>query len=205
MHPLTVTISTTLAACLLPGCASPTPPVVQQFGGMREVMREGHTEPRIRLRDAVARPHALAIGALEGLHGEVTIVDGDVWVSRVADNQLQVTGPNLASGDQATLLSLTNVEKWQSVAIENPAEGAELESLIQRAAAESGIEATKPFPFMIEGESAGIDLHVINGYCPIAVDPSTVDAKPWYWSSERSPHAVIVGFHALKSPASRTL
>ncbi len=73
---------------------------------MREVMRDGHTEPRIRLAEVVARPNAHAVGALSGLSGEVTIVDGDVWVARVAGNGIQVTGPTLAEGDEAALLTL---------------------------------------------------------------------------------------------------
>jgi hypothetical protein len=36
----------------------------------------------------------------------------------------------------------------------------------------------------------------MNGYCPIATDPATVDAKPWLWSSAEPRRAVIVGFYA---------
>ena len=181
-----VALWTTLAAFSLVGCA-PTRPAVEQFGAMRDVMREGHTESRIRLADAVAQPHAVAVGALEGLAGEITIVDGDVWVSRAADAGLRVTGPDPIDGDQATLLTLAHVAKWQSVTIETAVEGYELESLIEQMARARGIDTARPFPFVIEGELASVDLHVINGYCPIATDPATVDAEPWRWTTHDPP------------------
>lgn len=127
-------------------------PAVDQFGAMRDVMREGHTESRIGLTDAVAQPHAVAVGALEGLAGEITIVDGDVWVSRPTDRGLKVTGPEPIAEDQATLLTLAHVATWQTVTIETAAEGRELELLIEQTAQARGINTTKPFPFVIKGK-----------------------------------------------------
>jgi len=187
-----------LIASSLVGCGS-TPLTVEQFGAMREVMRGGQTEPRISLAEIVSQPHAVAVGALEGLGGEITIVDGDVWVSRVVDGDLQVTGPEPIADDQATLLTLTHVAKWKSITIETAVEGSELESLIEETAREQGVDTTKPFPFVIEGTMTDVRLHVINGYCPIATDPATMDAEPWHWSSEESVGGMIVGFYAPDS------
>ena len=189
------TTCTTIASVSMIGC-SPNPPAVAQFGEMRAVMREGHTESRIPLADAIARPHAVGVGALEGLAGEITIVDGDVWVSRVTETGLRVTGPDPIDGDRATLLTLAHVPRWQAVTIDKVAEGRDLESLIERTAHAHGIDTTKPFPFMIEGNTNAIEIHVINGYCPVATDPATVDAEPWRWSSSGPLDVVIVGFFA---------
>lgn len=180
---------------LFPGCDSGGIDVAQ-YGAMRQVMREGHTEARIRLGDAVARPHAYGVGALEGLAGEVTIVDGDVWVSRVAGEDVKVSGPQPIAQDQATLLTLTHVENWESISVTMALEGAALESFIEHAASARGIDTSRPFPFVIEGDAIRVDLHVINGYCPSAVDPATMDAQPWVWSSPAPGRAVIVGFYA---------
>lgn len=188
-------LSITFAYTFMAGC-TPTQHTVTQFGEMRAVMREGHTQSRIRLADAVARPHAVGVGALEGLAGEITIIDGDVWVSRVAEADLRITGPDPVDGDQASLLTLAHVAEWQTVTIETAAEGHQLESLIEQTAIERGVDTTEPFPFVIEGNLAGIDLHVINGYCPIATDPATVDAEPWRWSNPQPIDVIIVGFFA---------
>lgn len=188
-------ISTTLAAFLLIGCAA-APPSVEQIGAMRDVMRDGRTEARIGLADAVAQPHAVAIGALEGLAGEITILHGDVWVSRVVKDGLRVTGPELVDGDEATLLTLTHVARWQSLPVMETVEGRELESLIEQSARARGIDTSKPFPFQLEGPVASIDFHVINGFCPFGTDAATIDAQPWRWSNTRSTDVIIVGFFA---------
>lgn len=180
---------------LLTGCASRTTRVAQ-YGAMRQVMREGQTEPRIRLTDAVAVPHAYGVGALEGLTGEVTIVDGSVWVARVAHGGVDVSGPAPLAHDQATLLTLAHVARWEPLPVTTAVEGAALESYIEEAARAMGIDTSRPFPFVIEGEAIRVDLHVINGYCPSAVDPATIDAQPWVWSSPAPGRAVIVGFYA---------
>ncbi|HIE99662.1 MAG TPA: hypothetical protein EYQ63_22340 [Fuerstia sp.] len=178
---------------------------VEQFGGMREVMREGKTKSRIRLIDAIATPHTFAVGALEGLSGEVTIVDGNVWVSRVSvDGELEVNGPEPAEEDSATLLTLGHVSRWHRTTIETAASGNDLESLIEQFARTKGLDTSKPFPFRIAGELVKIDLHVINGYCPIATDPSTKEKKPWRWANSETVNVDLTGFYAPNSVAVMT-
>ena len=186
---------------LVVGCAASRPAVVQ-FGEMRAVMREGQTEARSGVVEAVARDHAVGVGAMEGLAGEITIVDGEVWVSRAAGpdgTELRTTGPGPVAGDRASLLTLAHVERWQGVPIDAAAEGAELESVIERAAGEHGVDTSRPFPFMLVGRASGLDMHVINGYCPAAVDPATVGAQPWRWSGRGPVDVVVVGFFARDS------
>ncbi|VAX41155.1 hypothetical protein MNBD_PLANCTO03-1320, partial [hydrothermal vent metagenome] len=189
-----------VAGCDTPPTASPSQdtarPAVEQFGAMRAVMRQGQTESRISLAEAVAAPHAFAVGALEGLAGEIMIVDSEVWVSRPTDDGLEVTGPALIADDQATLLTLTHVANWHSVPIETAAEGDALESLIEQTAKAQGIDTTEPFPFLLEGRLTSLDIHVINGYCPIATDPATIDAQPWHLANTQPVDVVIVGFYA---------
>lgn len=178
---------------------------VQHFGPMREVMREGKTQSRVRLSDAIAKPHAFAVGALEGLAGEVTIIDGEVWVSRVAsDGTLSITGPEAVDGDAATLMSISYVAKWNATRIESACAGNELELLIEEFARSVGIDTTKPFPFKIEGELKSLNLHVINGYCPIASDPATQARKPWRNPDFENANVTIVGFYAPNAVAVMT-
>lgn len=178
---------------------------VQHFGPMREVMREGETQSRVRLSDAIAKPHAFAVGALEGLAGEVTIIDGEVWVSRVAsDGTLSITGPQPAGNDAATLMSISYVTKWHATRIKSACAGHELELLIEEFARSVGIDTNKPFPFKIEGELKNLNLHVINGYCPIATDPATQAKKPWRNPDFEFASVTIVGFYAPNAVAVMT-
>ena len=65
------------------GCAAPTwNGKVAQWGTMRAVLQEGRTEGRVSLAEACREPHSFGVGALEGLTGEVLILDGVAWTAR---------------------------------------------------------------------------------------------------------------------------
>lgn len=165
---------------------------------MRPVMREGSTEARTALRDW-AEPHAVAVGAIEGLDGEITVVDGGVWVSRVRHGGVVTSGPAVAAEDQATLLTAMRVARWRSFRLDEGATGPELEGLIERAAAQQGIDTSRPFPFVIQGEAASLDMHVINGFCPLSGAEAAADREPWRLALAEATPATIVGFFARDS------
>lgn len=162
-------------------------------------MRGGQTDARIGL--AAVGDDAIAVGALTGLEGEITILDGAVWVARPDGKDINVSGPIASPDDQATLLTLANVRQWDRVELEmnGTATGSELDRLIERTAREHGIDASRPFPFVIEGVAAQVDIHVINGYCLHAPQPMEADMKPWRWSIEAPTAVRIVGFYAADS------
>jgi hypothetical protein len=169
---------------------------VEQFGEMRSVMREGRTEPRVRLASVASSETVYAVGALAGLEGEITIAGGKTWVARVSQDALVVRGPQASDGDQATLLTVANVDRWESDVITTTIQGTALEETIEQVARSHGIDTARPFPFLIEGEAVDLDIHVINGYCPIGTDPVPVSAKPWRRSGGHPGRAVVVGFYA---------
>lgn len=188
-----------LSAIAAMGCAS-SMPRIEQYGGMREVLRDGKALRRIAVAEAVARPHAYAVGALENLGGEITIADGEVWVARVADGELQVSGPRPSSGDGAALLILSHVDTWRATPLPAAAADGELESALERIAREHGVDANRPFPFEIEGELTALSMHVIHGVCPLAGAPRAAgDAAPWRYTLDAPAHGRIVGFFARDS------
>jgi acetolactate decarboxylase len=177
------------------GCSGPdrsSDVQVRQHGGMREVLREEKTQPRVSLQDVVSQPGAIAVGALAGLGGEVTIVEGDVWVARSHGTGAHVSGPDPTAADQATLLTASHVPDWAEWPIDAAA-GADLERQISLAASSAGLDTTKPFPFIIEGNLVELDAHVIAGSCPIA-NPD--GEAPWRFSLEEPERGQLVGFFA---------
>lgn len=50
-------------------------------GALREMMHEGRVERRVDLGPLAGTAGLFGVGALEGLGGEVTILDGAVWQS----------------------------------------------------------------------------------------------------------------------------
>lgn len=168
------------------------------FGSRHEGV--GQTEARVGLAE-VAGPRVIAVGALAGLEGEITILDGEVWIARPDGDGVRISGPSPSSGDQATLLTVASVTGWGRVALAmvEPATGAELEALIEQAARDRGVDTTRPFPFVIDGVAERLEIHVINGVCPYAADPANFDAEPWRWSADEPLNARIVGMYAAEA------
>jgi len=180
-------------AAFLPGCIR-NGRAVEQYGRMRAVLHEGKSEPRVALAAVTAKPHAYAVGALAGLGGEVTIVDGSATVSRVHDGALRSGPPEV--GDRATLLSVAHVERWRSATLDHAAADRDLERAIRDIAAAAGVDAMRPFAFVIEGELTALDLHVINGACPAVVGEARGPNAPWRLRLSTPRKATLVGFYA---------
>src|SRR4051812_1453629 len=53
---------------------------VETWGTLREALHDGHDEARVALAE-VAERGVYAIGALAGLRGEISVEDGEVWVT----------------------------------------------------------------------------------------------------------------------------
>jgi alpha-acetolactate decarboxylase len=147
-------------ALLLAAACSTTPPDFAHYGGMREVMRLGHTEPRTALQPFAA-PGCYGLGALAGLAGEIVIDDGRVWVARQATAVAEA-----AATDQATLLAVARVSAWRTVPLAEAADLTALEQHLARAVPDANRSDGAPLPFVIDGTATQLAMHVVRGYCP---------------------------------------
>ena len=165
---------------------------MRHWGEMRLVLRDGRTEGRVDLDDALG-PNTYAVGALEGLAAEITVLGGVAQLAEVLDS----ASPDglhtraVIDGDRATLLIAADVAEWNQHSIEGVANLDELETRIGLIAAAEGIESV-PFPFRVEGTASRLDLHVLDHSCPIAHPDGP---SPWRFSGEDEP-ATLVGFYA---------
>lgn len=165
---------------------------VTQIGAMRAVMREGQSEPRANLRAMTATPAMYGVGAMAGLDGEVTIHEGEVWITRVKDGTPVTTGPVPAASEQATLLTFGPVARFQNHVLISSLSGEALEQAIREAAARDGIDARRPFLFTLHGQATSMRMHVVDGTC-LHADPTA----PGLRLEIAEPTAVeIVGVHA---------
>lgn len=170
------------AACA--GSPEPAPPV-EAVGSMRAVLREGRSEPRVQLTEATA-PTTIGVGALSGLQGEVTILDGQTLVAR--GDRVTVAQPE----DQATLLVTADVTRWQRIPLGDIADLDGLEAAIAATLTERGSDPTGPWPLRVRGEANHLALHVIAGACPIAHPDGPA---PWRWTGSGTP-VELIGFYA---------
>ena len=166
-----------------PSAKTPKDLTLIQYGKMREVIGRQQHQGRISLTEAIKQPHLYAVGALEGLTGEVTILDGKVYAAK-APNSDSLSPLTKIGETKAALLVGFHVEKWNKYEIASDVSPNELESYIERQAQVTGIDTSRPFPFVIEGTLADLHLHVIRGACPVHSKRNGIelgeDTKPYH-------------------------
>ncbi len=192
-----------LSACQATGSdhsygTSPWQGKFEQWGTLQEALRDGQVEGRVRVGDA-AHEGIFAVGALEGLRGEVTIVNGEIWISEGAAEQAATTR-GFVSDEQATVLFAAEVEHWQDFPVAGDVDPSVFDAFLAEQAKLAGIDATHPFPFIVEGKLRHLKLHVIAGQCPMRSRMLNEDPKfpPYEWQAEAT-DGRLVGIYATDS------
>jgi len=191
-----------LAAALLSagtmGCSHPAwDGRVQQWGQLREVMRDGRTEARVRLADVTATPHCYAIGALEGLGGEVLILDGAAWIAQVASPGHVRAQVKPAPTEQAAFLVASWVPEWVEFRLERDIGGDDFDVVVRDYARRAGLDEGT-FPFVIEGDFVAVRVHVVNGRCLMTATPDPDDRS--FRNEIPRASGVLLGFYSDEPP-----
>ncbi len=131
---------------------------VKHSGALRTIM-SGNIQAVISLDSLSNKKNLYALGAVDNLKGEIQIFNSKPSNSFVIDGSLKIKDSyNL----KAALLVYAEVEAWDSFQIEKSKTKSELEEKIFKMAKSNGINLEKPFPFLLEGNVASLDWHVIN-------------------------------------------
>jgi acetolactate decarboxylase len=174
------------------------PTSLVQYGGMHETIGQEKHQARVGLAELLKRPHFYAVGALAGLKGEITILDSKAVVTTVNANGK----PSRQANGQATLLVGQSVSAWKEVKIDEDIPQERIDETIGKLAAQNGINTSRPFFFMIEGECTEVHLHVINGACPMRArmkkEAMAQSRKPFEYETE-AVKATVVGVYARDS------
>ncbi|MCP4092332.1 MAG: hypothetical protein GY747_02695 [Planctomycetes bacterium] len=132
---------------------------------MREALRLGQSHGRVVIDD-VLEEHTFGLGALANLEGEITILNGITYIAEANSGEL-ILRPHTPE-DEATLLITANVETWDLFPISGIGSYQELEEAVAVLCKENGLDVSQPTPFWVQGAASDLELHVINGSCPIA-------------------------------------
>ena len=138
---------------------------VKNYGHFKKMVHMNKTAGVVDLASAVTSEHSYAIGAIQQGRGEITIVDGDVWLDYGTDgigNALNT----IPAGEQEVLLVAAQVNRWQRSTISKPLLKHDLFKPILTHASKAGVDVKKPFPFLQEGNFRQLRIHVINGTNP---------------------------------------
>lgn len=198
----TIVVATALllAACSATSerAARPWTGTIESWGTLREALRDGRTEGRVALAD-VARDDLWGVGAVEGLRGEITIVDGEPWVTE-GDPRRPVTRRGSAATERATVLFATEVREWRVVPITSGVDPSVLDEFLASQARQAGLDPSEPFPFVVEGGLRELHVHVVAGQCPIRARMMGTEAEaPPYELHAAEVDGRLVGFYAPES------
>ena len=168
-----------------------------QFGSMHETIGKQNHEPRVSLADVLKTPHFHGVGAVDGLRGEITILDSNAVVTGI-DKEGKLRSL-IGADTSATLLVGQSVSKWKEVPFSEDVSARDVDKVIGELAEENGIDTASPFAFIIEGSCSDVRLHVINGACPVHARMKKIatpeETKP-YELEARSLEGTIIGIFA---------
>jgi alpha-acetolactate decarboxylase len=188
-----------IVAFVLTGCISGAmQDQLQWAGSMREVLREGKTQARASLDYIMKSGGTYAVGALEGLEGEILILDDKPWVSQTQPDGTQRTRLVAASEFSATLFVATHVATWNESSVEQDTSADGFEEMIIRAARRAGKDINNPLPFLLAGEFTDVDLHIVNKTCPMQARQTGAAMQPYRGSRTRT-YGIVFGIFAADS------
>lgn len=136
--------------------AAATPFGFKAYGAFGPMIMQRNYLPVVALKDAVDGHATDAVGALSGLRGEISMIEGKLIVSYGA--ACAAACPPVAS-ETATLLATASAQYWRSIAIDKDLDAKAVESFIRAQAKASGLD-DKPFPFRINGTVTDFVMHV---------------------------------------------
>lgn len=130
---------------------------VQVIGAMRNVMRNGELFGIIRLDTIKHKDNLYGIGPLEYLKGEILIVDGKCYLSRVGKNDSLVMEESFNA--KAPFFVYSNVKEWSTQKLgETVFNITQLETFVDSLMRND----TLPFTFKINATIDSAEIHVVN-------------------------------------------
>ncbi len=142
--------------------ATTRPVEIKTYGALRGIFHQGQTGPQVQLSE-VAGPDVQAVGALSESRGEVTIVDGTIWLAYPDGKGSARVESVPQSEEKAMLLVTASNKQWRRVPLEEDIDEANLDAKLEAIAVAQGIDVNSAFPLRIEGPVANLKWHVLDG------------------------------------------
>lgn len=150
-------ICTLLTACAGPGTVYQSEGLVEYAGAQKDIFTTGIAAPVVKVAELVGGNHAFGVGAVAGLDGEVTVMDGKPYITKVRGGGYTVEH-DPAQGLVFAVWS--RQPAWQEESVPSAVRGyVDLQQFVRARAASAGIDVGKPFPFRLAGAPAEVKWH----------------------------------------------
>ena len=126
-------------------------------GAMKNVMWKGQLNATIKLDTLKSKEHLYGLGPLENLKGELMIIDGRCFQSRVVDDSLMQVNESFNAG--APFFGYASVFNWKEVELPDTVKTISQLELFLDAVTKN---AKRPFLFKMSGKVDEALIHVVN-------------------------------------------
>ncbi len=131
-----------------------------RWAGAQRALFTGDLRPHVSLEGLAGLPHLYAVGPVERLRGEITVLDGRAYVSRVEDGRVVV---DRSVAHRAPFLVWAQVARWDESVLPPSVAGIDdLERVLVARARSLGIDPTRPVAFGVIGVPDAVHLHVLD-------------------------------------------
>jgi len=128
---------------------------VQILGQMRRMFTAHDIGPNVSLAKVNEAQHVYGLGPLAGLHGEITVLDGQIFVSRAGGKRPKVT---IEPDSKAIFLVFEAVSAWRSISLPtNVSNESDLATFLEKQLPKNTRSA-----FRVRGVAAAARHHVLN-------------------------------------------
>lgn len=127
-------------------------------GAFRSMVQKQDYSPKIQLHMIIRQGATEAVGAVAGLRGEITAIDGRLLVTYGTP----CPGCAQAGDAHATLLASASIRAWyEPVPLPRALVGKDLDEFIVDRAKAAGLDVGKPFPVRLKGQLISVRMHVV--------------------------------------------
>jgi acetolactate decarboxylase len=144
----------------VPDSAASAPAWAVRWSGAQRDVLGGDVSGKVPLGPLGQQRSLYALGPLEGVRGEVSVLDGVGYISRVRHGAIEV---EQTLDVRACFLVYAHVPDWLDVRWNALLDGMEaIERAVITEAGARSIDVSAPFPFRLTGQADRLDLHVLD-------------------------------------------
>lgn len=128
--------------------------------GTLKAVHMGDSSGKVPLAPLAKVPHLYALGPQAGLQGEITVFDGQFYLSEVEEDQILT---RFKPTGKASFLVWSSVKDW-GPALSLPAikHLKALDQALETQAQKQGVSLNEPLAFVLEGQAKEVTYHVLS-------------------------------------------